>query len=234
MHRHHRDPLGPPFWLVATRAQAGIIDSGSHSLLVPGPGSQPAFVRSANWKSIEPSFAKTTKCCAPPRGASSSASACRARRSGTRPAEVDRETWLKAGREGLLCVTAADRIRRRRRRLRPCGGGGRGTAPRRRLGRGLLRCIRTSSRPTSCASAPRSRSSAGCPGVCSRRDHPGDRHDRARHRLGPEGDAHHRRARRRRLRHQRQQDLHQQRPDLRPGAAWSARPTRAPAPRASA
>ena len=42
--------------------------------------------------------------------------------------QVDRETWLKAGREGLLCVTLPDRIRRRRRRFRPRCGAGRGTA----------------------------------------------------------------------------------------------------------
>ncbi|MGT2491774.1 hypothetical protein ACU4GD_17710 [Cupriavidus basilensis] len=53
------------------------------------------------------------------RAASSNANAFRARPPGTRTGVVDRETWLKAGRDGLLCITVADGVRRRRRRLRP-------------------------------------------------------------------------------------------------------------------
>ncbi len=60
---------------------------------------------------------------------------------------VDRETWLKAGREGLLCVTVPDGIRRRRRRFRPRGDRRGGSASRRRARASLFACTRTSSRP---------------------------------------------------------------------------------------
>ena len=49
-----------------------------------------------------------------------------------------------------------------------------------------------------------------------RRDHPGDRDDRAGHRLRSRRRADHRAARRRSLRDQRLQDFHLQRPDCRP------------------
>ena len=135
-----------------------------------------------------------------------------------RAGEVDRKTWLKAGREGLLCVTLPTEY-----------GGGGGDF-------GHAAVVVEELHRAGVSGAGFSRHSdiiapyierlgseeqkrRWLPGVCSGETilsiamtEPGCR-------FGPEGDAHDRGARWRPLRHQRQQDLHQQRADLRPGAA---------------
>ena len=123
--------------------------------------------------------------------------------------------WRPA-RPGLLCPMLAEEYRRRRRRLRLQRHHHRGDRPDQCTGPGFpLHSDIVGALHRDLATPAAEARMAAEDGA--RRDHRRHRHDRAGHGQRPEGDAHHGAARGRPLRHQRREDLHQQRPERRPG-----------------
>ena len=137
----------------------------------------------------------------------------------------------QGGRAGAALHRHAGGIWRRRRRLPLQRHPDRGAGPRDRVRAGLLAAQRHR-RALPAALRHRGAEEAVDPQGLLGRAGDGDRHDRARHRLGPAGREDDRGDGRQSLGDQRLQDLHLQRPARRPRRSWSPRPIPSSAPRA--
>ena len=180
-----------------------------------GPNATLTF-RTLQCKSPVPFSATITKCCATPRAASSNANAL-PRSGGMGQGRLRRSRDLAQGRPRRPAVphparpntaVAAATSAMRRCSTRKCNRAGLSG-----LGFGVHSDIIA---PYIARIGTEEQKQNWLPKVCSGEYILAIAHDRAGHRQRSEIYPHHRRARRRRVRHQRQQDLHQQRPECRP------------------